>query len=473
LSLAISAVAFGASTTKNLSTNFTLVNLGTASASVSIDYLKPNGDQWTGSGTTDVTLDPNGGQKTVYQYFDTIAPGQGSVVLSSNQPLGAVVQILARNQVATSGAYSGFSSGSPVFDLPLVIRRLNSATGLVNTQIMVQNTGSDAATVSITFNAATGSTPPTFTKSGVVIQGGATFYYDLESEAGLNPGWQGSAVVDAGTGQVAVVVNMFFGPNGLQTYNAFPSTSAGANWAVPLFMSRLVGGKLLSTPVAVQNVSGSTIPAGNIQLNCTGTDLSNPPFSKTSTTAVANNAAYYFNPVTDMSIPNNWQGSCVVAAGANVVVFVQMRKLDPSYSDQSAAYEAFNMAATDTQVFVPLVDKRLPNGFATATTFQNLTSSATVVKLTYTRNSSCTVGNPSYVFDNIAVPANGQIIENFRLAGTRPSIPDGWFGTLTLQHDAAHDGANPARAFVGFSQLTYITTLPGDTFMAHDAFTQP
>jgi hypothetical protein len=223
----------------------------------------------------------------------------------------------------------------------------------------------------------------------------------------------------------------------------------------------------------VQNLSGSPILAGNIHLNCTGTNASNANFSKVSTADLANNNSYYFNPVTDLSIPADWQGSCVVAAGANVVVFVQMRKLDPSFKDQSAAYEAFNMAATDTQVFVPLVDKRLKNGFATATTFQNLTSSATVVKLTYTRSADCTVGLASYVFDNIAIPANGQIIENFRLATVRPTIPDGWFGTLLLQHDAANDGANPARAFVGFSQLTYITNLPGDTFMAHDAFTQP
>jgi hypothetical protein len=468
LTLAISAVASGASTTKNLSTNFTLVNLGAATANVTVDYIKPDGTPWTGSSYTTLTLDPNGGQAIVAQYFDTLTSGKGSVVLSSNQPLGAVVQILARGQTPTSGAYSGFTAGASKFYIPLVMRKLSGASGVSNSQIMVQNTTTASEPVTLYFYAS-GGTPATFTKGPETIAAGATFYYDLEGETGLNAGWYGAVVVDAGAGEVAVVVNNFAGPNGLQTYNAFPSTVVGTSWAVPLFASRLSGaGANLNTPVAVQNLSGAAIPVDGITLTCKAALGSD--FSIKNTAAVPDKGSYFFNPVTNTSIPGNWYGSCVVTSGsAGVVVFVQMRK--PGVTDETAAFEAFNTAATDTKVFVPLAAKRLPVGTATAITFQNLSASAAVVKLTYTRSAACTVGNPSYVFSGVAIPASGQLIQNLRLASTQPTIPSGWYGTLLVEDDPVE--ATPARPIVGFIQITNFLGAPGDTLLAHDAFTQP
>jgi hypothetical protein len=468
LALALSAVASGASTTKNLSTNFTLVNLGSATANVTVDYIKEDGSPWTGSSYTALTLAPNGGQAIVAQYFDTLTSGKGSVVLSSNQPLGAVVQILARGQTPTSGAYSGFTSGSAKVYAPLVQRRLFGASGVSNSQIMVQNTTTDSELVTIYFYGAGASIPATFSKTQT-IAAGATFYYDIDDEAGLNPGWYGSVEVDAGSGEVAVVVNNFAGDNGMQTYNAFPISSVGTGWAIPLFASRLAGaGGNLNTPVAVQNLSGGIIPVDGITMTCKAAMGSD--FSIKNTAAVADKGSYYFNPVTNFTIPGNWYGSCVVSTtGPNVVVFVQMRK--PSVSDETAAFEAFNTSATDTKVFVPLAAKRLTNGTATAITFQNLSASAAVVRLTYTRSTLCLVGDPSYVFSNVNIPANGQLIQNLRLAGTQPTIPAGWYGTLVVEDDPVE--ATPARPIVGFIQITNFLGAPGDTLLAHDAFTQP
>jgi hypothetical protein len=368
------------------------------------------------------------------------------------------------------GAYNGYSAGASKFYAPLVMRQRTGASGLTNTQIMIQNTGSDPLTgVTITFIGS--GTYTTWTKTAPTIAGAATFYYDVADETNLPAGWYGSAVIDAGTGSIAVVINVFFGPNGLQTYNAFTDASKGPSWAIPLFASRLPSNKL-STPVSVQNLSGGTIPIGGVTLTCKGSDPSYADFTATSPSAIDNNGGYTFNPVTDSTLPSNFLGACTVSAGtANVVVFVQMRK--PGFSDETAAYEAFNTTtSTDTQVIVPLAAKRLPNGFATALAFQNLSNTASVVKLTYTRSANCTVGLASYVFDNITVAGKALLQDNLRLGGTRPTIPDGWFGTATLTHDSAHD-ANPAVPFVGFVQLTNIVAQPGDTYMAHDAFTLP
>ncbi len=92
----------------------------------------------------------------------------------------------------------------------------------------------------------------------------STKYDDVadESASNLADGWIGSAVVTAQSGkQIAVVVNIFFGADSMQTFNAFPDELKGTSWAVPQFASRLPSNNF-NTPVSVQNVSGSTMVTG-------------------------------------------------------------------------------------------------------------------------------------------------------------------------------------------------------------------
>ncbi|MEM2001787.1 MAG: hypothetical protein QXT77_03935 [Candidatus Methanomethylicaceae archaeon] len=460
------------STTKSLSTNFTLVNLGDGPAQGVIQYIKTDGTPW-GSGSETFTISSKGGQAIFRQYDlagrpgnPNLTDGAGSVVISADQPLGAVVQILARNQNPTSsGAYSGFTGGSTSYYVPLVARKLSTATGIGNSQIIVQNAGNNAVNVEIELIKSDGST--TYTKSGISIQPGASYYYDLAQESPNNvpDGWYGSAVVRTTTtgGAIAVVSNFFTG-DAMQTFNAFSSASPTTRWFVPLFTSRLANG--LSTPVAVQNLSGNTIPIGGVSLRCTpDPSLSGyTPFTKTNTTAIGNTAAYYFNPVVDTSIPQGFYGSCVVEASANIVAFVQMRFVT---TGEAAAYEAFPAGSTDTKVFIPLVAQRLANGFATAVTIQNLSNETATFNLTYTRSPDCTVGPETYSPSPQTVGPYASLIQNHRTGVS--GLVDGWFGTLTVHSD------KPIAAFV---QLTFLRNinpnLPGgDNYMAHNAFTQP
>jgi hypothetical protein len=256
----------------------------------------------------------------------------------------------------------------------------------------------------------------------------------------------------------------------MQTFNAFPAESVGTDWLVPLFTSRLANG--LSTPIAVQNLSGGTIATGDVDVDCIK-DAASPGsnFSMSNTSSISDNAAYYFNPVTDMSIPANWFGSCSITSTANIVAFVQMRFVG---TDQAAAYEAINASGTDMKVMVPLVAKRLANGFATAVTIQNLNGSSTAsVTFTY-------VPSPDYIASggsssNIVVgpytiPAGGSLIHNHRLSGTgsgtgQHNLPDGWYGSLTVE--------SSDQPIHGFVQLTDYLGASGDPYMAHNAFTQP
>jgi hypothetical protein len=468
LTLSIVLVASAASTAKTLSTNFTLINFGSAEASVHVDYYKDDGSTWVAeSANTDFTVAADGGQKIVRQYFDsTLTAGQGSSVISSTQPLGSVVQILARGQTPTSGAYSGFSSTSDTFYVPLVARRLDTQSGLANSQIMIQNIGSSSTTVDVAFIGTTN-----WTKVGISIPAGSTYYYDIEGETNLSENWYGSAVVTAaGTDQIAVVSSFFTGADAMQTFNAFRAEDVGTSWLVPLFTSRLANS--LSTPITVQNLSGGSLAIGDVDVDCIK-DAGSPgtDFAMSNTSAIPNNAAYYFNPVTDLTIQASWYGACRITSTGGIVSFVQMRFVTGT---NAAAYEAIKGDSTDTKVFIPLVAKRLANGFATAVTIQNINPSSTAsVTFTY-------VPSPDYVLSggsasNIVVgpytiPAGGSLIHNHRLAGTgsgtgQHNLPDEWYGSLTV--------SSSNRPIHGFVQLTNIIDTTGDTFMAHNAFTQP
>jgi hypothetical protein len=154
----------------------------------------------------------------------------------------------------------------------------------------------------------------------------------------------------------------------------------------------------------------------------------------------------------------------VITASANVVAFVQMRFVA---TGEAAAYEAIPDGGTDTKVIIPLVAKRLPNGFSTAVTIQNLSSSTATVTLKYTPSSGSPITIP-----NVTIPANGSLIQNHRIEagpGAVPQLPNGWVGTLTVESNT------PVNAFVQLTfQRSINPNLPrGDNFMAHNAFTQP
>lgn len=464
LALAVSTgLASAASTTKTLSTNYTLVNLSSSTATVTVNYYKEDGSQWDADNANEsFTIAGNGGQAIIRQYFDTVmASGRGSAVVASDQPLGAVVQIQARApQVPTSGAYMASSSTHTTFYVPLLLRQRSTASGTGNSQIMVQNAGTSNVTVSIQLVGNPGFA--NFTKSGISIAPGATYYYDLADESSSNvpAGWEGSAVV-TGSGQISVISNFFLGSHQLQTFNGFTPDDLTNKWFIPLFASNLAN--RLSTPVTAQNLSASAIATGALSMACQpASDSPNQTtFTLQNNRSIAVNESYVFNPVTDASIARTWIGSCVLTAPGNVAAFVQMRF--PGANDNAAAFEAINGTGTDRTVIVPLVAKLLANGFATPVLIQNLGNASTNITLTYKPNASCS-GCQQYT-ENFTLAANASVQRNFRLSSTLPSMPSRWEGTLTV--------VSSSQPIDGYVQLTWVGIASGDNYMAHRVFTQP
>jgi hypothetical protein len=443
-------------TSKTLATNYTLVNLGSATATVTAQYLTPAGTEWGSSIFKNFSI-PAGGNQIVRQYDDTgLTPGRGSVILSSDQPLGAMVQEITRSGVPTMGAYSGVGTPSATWYVPLAARQANSATGKVNSQIIVQNVGAAAVDFTVEyFSLSTGALA--FSKNYTALAIGASELIDLDLETGLTAPWWGSVVVSTASGSLGVVSNIFFGADSLNAFNAFAAEEVTYSWRVPLLYVRLTN--TLTTSLTVQNLSGATLPAGDIQLAC----VKNPAapgadFTIVSTSQVLNKSSYTFNTYTDTTnFPTaGWYGSCEVKSltNQNIAVLVQDRY---TKNAEQSMYGAVPGNLTSQKVSVPLVAKRLANGFANTVTIQNLGTTDATLTITY----NPTGGGTPIVRSGIFVAPGASYIRNFRLAATEsPDMPDGWVGSMVIESNT------PIAAFV---QNTYLTAY-GDRLMAYLGF---
>jgi hypothetical protein len=485
-------VAHAAATSKTLSTNFTLVNMDKDNpASGTISYLLESGESWPGVSATNLSfsLAPNGGSIQIKQYFDpTMEHGRGSVVIGSDRPVGAIVQIQARGQTPTQGAYSGIlgSEGHSVYYVPLAARYRYTLNCTANSQIIIQNADTQAVTVIVDLIPNAGVTG-SYTKTIEGIPAGVSFYYDLSDEANLPDNWIGSAVVTAqDSRKIAVVSNFFQGADILQTFNAFPQEELGPQWIVPIFFSRLDNG--LSTVITVQNIGPGTVAAGSLSMHCT-TIWGNTPAELTFTNPglLAANESYSFNPIGDAQLyPVGWAGTCdLQASGANLAAIVQMRYYNsPAGNIGASAYEAVRAGGTDRVMFVPLVAKTLSNGFASVVGIRNLGSIATTLKLFYipATNGNCPVSAcdinrdgavdaaDTVEVDGLVIAGSSSLQRNHRLGtGTQSveaenTLPDNWEGSLRIEsYDQPIDG---------YVQLTYYKNVSGDQFMAHRVFTR-
>lgn len=454
-----------------LVTNFTLLNIGSSQANGLALYYKDNGI-W---GSETFTI-PVGGQAIFRQQGSGLGnpgllSGRGSAVVISDRPLAGVVQIRAvggeeASQPGSAGAYQARGVGARRFYVPLLAKGISTASGVANAQIVVQNASPLATRAVITLYNLDATVQRVTTTE--VITPGASVYYDLWSDANLPGSWYGSAEVSGVNGDVVVISNFFTGV-ALQTFNAFPAEAAQTQWYIPLFAYRLANG--LSTPVAAQNVSNQVIPTGTLRLECkTAAGSPGSDFTAVNGRAIGPRASVFFNPVNNeglggSGVVDGFYGPCVLRAPREVVVFVQMRfVVGPIAQQEAAAYEAFPLGTTQKRAVVPLVAKRLPNGFATAVSVQNLdlVSSATFT-VTYLPSDGS-----SPIVLTYTVPPGGSLIHNHRLAGgvnSVPVLPDGWLGGMLIDSD---------RPLAAFAQLTFLRSLnpnlrTGDNFMAHTA----
>lgn len=466
LTLALSIVSVSAqATTKSLSTNYTIQNLGTATANVQVEYKKqydgttPGGD-WTGSSYTNFTVTV-GSSKVVAQYLDTLEDGvAGSVTISADQPVAAIVNQLARGQTPTSGGYTGFSEGAESFFMPFAFKNLATSVGIINSQLIIMNVGSAATDVSVALiNGVTGVTDHTEVISD--LPAGESYYYDQSEETALSDGWYGSAQVSAASGgSVAVVGNQFTGDHGLLTYPGF--AEGYTEWAIPLYCSRLNNG--YNSVIAIQNVSGSEIAAGDIEVVFTpDPSLAAPSFTISNTAALADNGTWTVNPRQNVLFPTDSYGAAKITAGGNVVAIVNQldNETTATTSDSALSFNAMRADLTGQTVVAPLIMSRLPNDYSTVFTIANLTDVAGTCDFTY--KGDVGYGSSDVTVTGVTLPAGGSIVHNHRLdgAGTH-ELPVDWYGAATVVC------TQPAAGMVNSLQQGAL----GDADTSYNAFTQ-
>jgi len=131
------------------------------------------------------------------------------------------------------------------------------------------------------------------------LAAGASELIDLDLETGLPTAWWGSAVVHTSTGSLGVISHLFFGADSLMAFNAYPLSSATDSWKIPLLYSRLPN--TLNTSLAIQNLSGETIPVNDLTLDCIKDPAAPGPetLSLKNTAAIANYSSFTFNTLID------------------------------------------------------------------------------------------------------------------------------------------------------------------------------
>ena len=198
-------------------------------------------------------------QSNTYYPVDAATGFNGSVVISSDEPVAVISNLIVNTPAKGLGSYVGFSEGASSIYFPLVMK--GNATN--TTMLAVQNAGGDAASITVHFVPEAGSSYPAIADITDTIAVGASHTYDLAARAEFASvtKWVGSATVsvtDTANDRivgVANTVNVKY-PDAYQlfTYNAF---AGGSNEVVlPLIQENNSGNR---TSVNCQNIgAGNT-----------------------------------------------------------------------------------------------------------------------------------------------------------------------------------------------------------------------
>lgn len=450
---------------------FQVQNLSSTQANISIQYV--NGDGTTAATQNDTI--PAGGSKTYFQTTMAAPVGfQGSVVISSDQPVAAIGNIV-RSNFRAGGAYNGFSAGSTNLRLP-IIQKNNSN---INSFITIQNAGTTDATVNVAYTPSSVGTAATDT--GVVKPGAAiTFRQDTKTQLGTT--FIGSATVTSNVPVVAVVNQESNGTitnsttGGLSTYDSFAAGSATV--LLPLLMANNSG---FITGVGIQN-AGTTVT--NITLTFspntyTGTNPAacpTPPAKVFSNIAVNGGVTSIQAGFADAQFATcRYIGGGTVTSsnGQQLVAVVNQLALGGSFS---SSYEGFNDTAATSVAQAPLVVSK-NSGISSGIQVQNAGTSATTAVISFSANTFATAGGvtacntPSNItLTNIAASASRTIILDKDLSGNDPVVIAAGFNGCRYIGGATVTTSTGGRIVSITNQLN--VTGQGDQLLTYNLFNQ-
>ena len=356
-------------------TGFQVVNLSDAEANITISFYAE------GSGTAAATFNDTiaaNGQET-YADLSTDIAGipdgfSGAAVISSDQEVAAITNVVGNDNVFNGAAVSGISTGAETVSLPLLFKA-DASNGNFDTFVNVQNTGTEAANVTINYSSGS--------SESATIQPGSAARFDQATNADIPVGFAGSASVTSDQPVAAAVIQN--GPSAILGYNGFASTSTSP--VLPLVninnFSFFTGILMQNAGDAPTDVTVSYTPSGDEGTACT----------ETQTVPAGESAFFALNAFTVEPQPANtdcvfgetFVGSAQVTANsANQPLIAVVNQLNPATSTGGSYNGVDPSEATDTLV-LPIIQDDIA-GFFTGFSMVNVGDVATSIECVYTNS---------------------------------------------------------------------------------------
>jgi hypothetical protein len=461
--------AFAQTTSAVNNSGFQVQNLGTATANITIVYYKTDG---TEAGRQSDTIPANSSHTYFGSTMSVAAGFNGSVVISSDQPVVAVTNLI--NSSNTLGdSYGGFSGGATSVNMPLLVRENFG----VNSWIAVQNAGTAAANVTVTYTA--GSVGNSGATDLGTIAPGATKTFFQKDKTELGPRFIGSAKVTSDGQPIVAVVNQETNAgNSLFTYGGF--TSAGSTTvATPLVVANNFGSftgiqilNVGSAPadVTVKFGANTVTSAGNAASVCpTPSDKTfNVPAGGSVTTIQGNGAA---SEGFDAQFATcRYIGSATITSLQPLSAIVNQVS---SSDNNGSAYAAVDPTATTTSVNAPLLQANNFGAFS-GIQVQNTGTAPAQVTVTYGPNSAtgtqapqADCPTPTARTQSVAAGASFTFIQSGGNGNPDPAF-DSQFATCRYIGSATISAAGGKVTAI----VNQISPFNGDGLFTYSAFAQ-
>jgi hypothetical protein len=385
--------------TGTTSTAFVLQNLGSSPANVGVEFRSTDG---TVTNTYSGISIPVGAAINMDQRYDTGNPGtdpfKGSVIASSSEPLGSVVNLMRTSGVGSFESYNGVNDaavGKTVRVLQ-VLRNVSSGGLIYNTTIAIQNSDTAAATnVKVTFipdpllNPAVGGTLGGPVDKTYPIAKGGMLLLDQSTQTDPNIGdkFFGSAKIESDSANVAVVTTS---DGGGQVLLAQPSYAGGSTTPISLpsvYKNIMSGGNSYSTAFLIANMGDVDATVQIAYAPTIGTYSGTPD-----TISIPKGTVKNVDQRLALDAPSitsaTFMGSAIVTPTAgSVAVMANLR----GGSQYAMTYGGLTSGVgAGSKMYLPVAYKEIASGgrtWSSTIVFQSFTASSQV-RLTFTDNRS-------------------------------------------------------------------------------------